>query len=235
MKLIYSLLKFAKQHEYLEEIQHGRLRLNTLGFYLNYEGHGEKARADKDEGLTAIFQPSKVRVIIGKDDWKHEIKGICSPIKIRVNRVAADHVFCMYAVHPGRWAEDPIESVDEFGKYLEISDENREFGDFVLITIDTQEFLNRIVNALRSQGVSFTMGPVEYVDESTYSGSIPKERIGFVKCDKFSYQNEYRLYIPNLTGDTGVKKLDVGDLSDITMIFTIDELKQNMKFEFPQG
>jgi hypothetical protein len=233
MKLIYSILRFAKRREYLEEMQRGHLRLNTLGFYLEYEGHGEKARADKDEGLTAVYQPSKVRVFIGKDKCQHEIMGICSPIKIRVNRIAADHILCMYAMHPGRWADDPIESVEEFIKYLEIKEENKEFGEYVLCTLNTQEFLNRIVTSLRSQGISFTMGPVEYIDADTYHGSIPKERIGFVKCDKFSYQNEYRLYIPNQTGDSGVKYYDVGDLSDITFISTFDELKQNIKIGFP--
>jgi hypothetical protein len=233
MKLIYSILRFAKKREHLEEIQQGHLRLNTLGYYLNYEGYGNRAIADKNETLIAIYQPEKVRIFIGKDREQHEIKGVSSPIKIRKNKIAMDNVLCMYAIHAGRWAEEPIESVDEFVKFLEINNKNKMFGKNVLHTTNTQEFLNRIVTALTSQNIEFTMGPVEYIDEQKYNGRIPNKKLGFVKSNNFSYQNEYRLYIPNKSSDSGIKYLDVGNLSDITAITVFDELKNNIQIEFP--
>ncbi len=231
MKLIYSLLRFAKKREYLEEMQRGRLRLNTLGFYLTYEGEGAKAIADKDEGLHSIFQPSKVRLYLGG----HEISELSGPITIRVDDIANDHLLCMYAIHAGPWADAPIKAVDEFLNYIEINENNKLFGEWVLFTLNAQEFIDRIVNSIKKKDLKATMKPVEYVDEQTYNGSVPKEQLGFVKKSQFSYQNEYRLLVYNHDNTHGPRYIDVGDLSDITQITTFDELKKGIQIEFPEA
>ncbi|WP_223886812.1 hypothetical protein, partial [Pseudomonas amygdali] len=69
-------------------------------------------------------------------------------------------------------------------------------------------------------------GQVDYVDLSEYSGPIGL----FRKPIEYAWQREYRLCFgaePEALNDQGALELNIGDLSDITQITTVESFTSN--------
>jgi|GEM_PF-3818731 len=159
---------------------------------------------------------------IGKGQQRHELKGLTNQVFVGRNDVLSWSVFCLYAIHPGKYLDKGIDDLDVYRKYLTLHSRLKRFGDYVLFIKNPDVFCERVVAACKRDNLNLTMSPIAYYDLEKHHGAIPDQLIGLVKPDKYKHQNEYRIIIRNAPTD-GPYKLDVGSLSDITTMFKFDE------------
>lgn len=100
------------------------------------------------------------------------------------------------------------------------------FGDFVLIIKNGDEFLERVKMRFLNSGYSFTRSLVQYYEGNAleHLREVKKDnkRIEFWKREKYSYQQEYRFLIHDFVDDN--LSVDIGDISDITDLLKTEEL-----------
>lgn len=220
-RLIYLFVRFDKK-EYLDELRRtGRLRMRRLAAFQQMED--QVGRGDRDDGLSAIYQPDQVKVRWGDI----ELTDVVGPIKVAHNDTALHHVFCVHAV-----TSDRITAVLEHGEPM-ISPQNFGLGDYALVFTDHSEFIRRIAVAAEQLRLSWTAGLVKYVDPNTHNGSVD----ALTKFDSYSYQCEWRLILPP-SGDE-IFWFSVGSLEDITMVVPVSELStmsfRERREEIPQN
>lgn len=189
------------QKEHLEMLRHGLLYMNTLDYFIKLEADG--ARADSYEGTDRILQPQHVRDFViephvpGLSPHRVNPKDLAGPIRMGRRQTSACNVFCLCIVREPIVGPVFPEVHDWFGEH------------FVLFT-DTQAFLDRVVLAAKRQELRIEARPVEYFDESEYSGETGR----FRKRSCFAYQREYRIAAE--PGLEGPRRFEIGDLTDIT-------------------
>lgn len=152
-----------------------------------------------------------------------------SPFYLEQNTLPYLHLFCMYTLIFDTWREKPI-CVDARLK---------DFGDTVVLFIDPSAFLTRLARAIyKKHGYCCYVDAqsVEYLSDDDYS-----LRNEFCKRDIFKWQHEYRLSAGALdvsVWEIGPEddpaqhmirslepwQIDVGDLSDIAVMFPLEEL-----------
>ncbi len=135
------------------------------------------------------------------------------------------YVFCLYTVHTGDMHDRQV-TLEDFREYLKIDAQNKKFGDSLLYFKEPDEFMKRLRMAIDKIRVNFKAGPVDYYDVDLLHGRLPSDRVGFVKPSRFSHQKEYRLCLDQSSPVGDSFTLEVGDLSDITEITTIEEFNK---------
>ena len=119
-------------------------------------------------------------------------------------------------------------------KTFQFSDEQKEkilsFGDTALLITDRKAFLHRVAVALERNGIKGYHGFINYYDETKdhikYWDSLIKNGINYVafwKRKKYAYQQEYRFLIEPLSTKNDYYELDIGDISDISVVLTAKE------------
>jgi hypothetical protein len=209
------LMKLGRK-EHMEQFRTGLFYMNTLSYFRDLEA--DTARGDRFEGVDSILQPKDLGeayidsgiACIGRIDIRRE--DLAGPITIAMNRTAGCNLFCLYALtKPVRDFLFPAEQ--------------EWFGDCLVLITNTLEFLNRVSQAAREQKLPFQGAPVEYYDETGYSGQVGR----FRKSSRFAYQNEYRMAI-----ETGVDEpflFQIGDIRDITSeVLPFDRADEFLKF-----
>lgn len=134
-------------------------------------------------------------------------------------------------------------------RIIEIPDMSA-FGQFVVIVLDPEKFINRVINAAEAFGYGILDGPVSYHpltygDKKIVGGRFAHiqvadsvclgdtlETIGddrkydaFDKWDKYRNQREWRIVINKHKTEDGPIRLDVGDMSDIVVKCDASEFK----------
>ena len=213
----FPLIKI-KSRDIIEKIQKGLFYMNSLRYYRNlYEKSQDEVIGDPYEGR--LFIPEAYLMIEGETP---------TPIKNEALRTSHedDFVFCMFGVNPVKYST------------FQFTDEQKEkliaFDDTTLLITDTVEFRKRVFDAASKEGLEIRDGFVQYYDPdinspdlySLYAGLINgMENIVFHKRLQYQYQQEYRFTIPQPIGGTYVdhRELNIGDISDISEIFTTKE------------
>ena len=110
-------------------------------------------------------------------------------------------------------------------------------GEYALAITNTNEFLNRLKVALeknqctyRYESVNYNLGNSIYRVQSVQKGI---ESIVFNKESDYAYQQEWRLLITNKEVEDHFC-IDIGDISDITVLMETDELVKNYKIKLTQ-
>jgi hypothetical protein len=219
---VLALLKFGKT-KHIRELQNGILYMNPLSYFRGIEE--DKSRGDKNEGLHRFLQKDSLTITIGDQIINKE--DIVKPVEIRLSKVQDFNLFCMYAINSKTIKSNNFQFI--------LDDRIYKFGDACLAVQDGDEFINRIKLAINNKNKVLnkrikTKGSklVEYVDKKNYSGEMGI----FKKFNNYSYQHEYRIAfdVPeDLRNETGVFKLDIGDISDITKIFKTSEFENIME------
>ena len=81
--------------------------------------------------------------------------------------------------------------------------------------------------AFREKCFRIARGLVEYFDEQEFHGSLDADKVGFYKRSTYEFQNEYRFLVDSDVSPESPFWLEVGDLSDITMIMTPEEFNES--------
>lgn len=210
------LMKLGRK-EHMEQFRTGLLYMNALSYFQRLEA--DTARGDRYEGIDSILQPQHLgeayidsgiptigRIEISRED-------LAGPITVAMNRTSRCNLFCLYAL------TSPVRDV------LFSSEHDWFGGDSLVLIINTQEFLNRISKAALERKLPLQGAPVEYFDETSYSGKVGR----FKKSSRFSYQHEYRIAIE--TGIEGPFLFQIGDIRDITSeVIPFDRAEECLKF-----
>ena len=201
-----ALLKYAKE-QHISSVIEGKLYLNSLRFYQEHYEGAPDGQIDSDEGLKAQYQPQYIKIA---HNGIH-IGEVLSPVKVR-QELPAIFTFCSSAITKHDVAEG-----------YRPSERLREFGSKIVFITDFDEFLRRVSLAVNTsyESVIYSVpglngkitGMVEYV-QSDHHGEMGV----FTKFDKFEYQREWRIAFVAEGVDKDYFILDIGDLSDITLV-----------------
>lgn len=129
-----------------------------------------------------------------------------------------------------------------------------DFGDYVVIIKDSKEFIRRVTSAMKRNGYKFICGDVnyhevKYKDNSFgYKHTMTVETVNpimiddllrrkhntiiydsFDKIDRYKNQNEWRITVNNGKKDKLPLIVNVGDLSDIIIKTTSDNITAEMQ------
>jgi hypothetical protein len=191
------LLKMG-QRDHMEQFRRGLLYMNTLNYFRGLDG--DRARADRFEGATHIFQPQDViirlsapgfgEVVIGKED-------LAAATTLSMNAELCCNIFCLHAI------TKPINGTL-------FSAEHEWFGDSIVLVLNTQEFMKRVLAACKTRNLVVRGSLVDYYDDESYTGKLDR----FRKPKRFAHQREYRIAVGSSGRDPLV--LDIGDSTDIT-------------------
>jgi hypothetical protein len=191
------LLKLG-QREHMEQFRKGLLYMNPLKYFRDLES--DRARADRYEGATHIFQPKDVVITLSAPGFGEIVvdsKDLAAATTISMNSELCCNLFCLYAITA------PVNGTLFPSEY-------EWFGDSMVLVLNTGEFLNRVVAGAKARNFSGKCKLVEYFDDEAYTGKLDR----FCKSDRFAHQREFRIAIDSAGKDPLV--LDIGDLSDIT-------------------
>ena len=86
------------------------------------------------------------------------------------------------------------------------------------------EFINRVEGAANAMEYRFTKGLVSYFKPETYHGYFQDVESIFWKRESYSFQREFRFLIDCRTMDNCPHILDIGNIEDITLQLSSNEL-----------
>jgi hypothetical protein len=211
-RTVWRFIKFFEKEEYADAFIAGSLYLNSLGYFKGLEGESDNGRADPTEALWAWLQPYDVDMTLsfpGHGQVRITEKDLAAPISFWDAEYDFVHVLCLHTV-----ATDAGQSVIGEGLKIEVDRRCVGLGRFAVV-VQPQPFLDRMRTVLSERGYRFRYDFVEYYDEKTFHGEIPRKNVPFTKQERFSYQREYRLCVYPGTPTNGPMTIGIGDLSDI--------------------
>lgn len=223
------LIKFADEKWKLEEIQKGKLFLNTFKYFndLEIEGMG-----DKYDGKHVSTEVDYKVVIQVNDKMTQTITGTGGTLSLTSKEDLKKHIFCTNCIE---YKDLKImEKGEEYSKgYITYSEEQKieikkDFGSYALIMF-FPKFAERVHESFAKQGYDYIGDKVKY---DNFSINYIERQLSFFenRPDKYFWkdniyrnQNEYRITILN---NMTVKplKIDIGDISKFTKLVTVDEL-----------
>ena len=202
------LIKFQKAKR-IEQLQKGKIYANTLGYYRKLEETtGDKTVGDKFEAMVHINEaiitiPEKGEEIVVNDEL------------IRTAH-SDDYIYCMFAIDPEQ---------DSFVFTEEQKDKLLSFGDTALVILDSKAFIDRVISAAEKAGYVAYFNGVKYYNETIDNGNLiidllkGMHNVAFWKRDCYAYQQEARfVFVSDKNHDDHIE-LDIGDISDISLVF----------------
>lgn len=220
------LMKFGSK-ENLEKLQAGQLYMKNLKYYVNLE----KATSDEDVGDKydgqVMLQDVKVSMVtVDADEFITQFDAPAASLELGYLKCP---VLCMFMYDYRNHTKEEI-----IGDTLKVRYEFNEeqlrkmpnFGEYVLIVKNGNEFVDRIKKGLLAANVGYTRDFVQYYEtnnlEHLRQVQCDNSRIAFWKRQKYSYQQEYRFLIHNFVDD--FLCVEIGDISDITEIRKTEEV-----------
>ena len=223
---VFFLCKFFEKEKHAADFMAGKLYANKLSYFQSLEEQERAKRGDKHEGIIAWGQPGIVRIEIDGHDISNDLAG---PASLSSNRLSEFNVVCMHAGHIRKADSRNLEDLSQIRKQLLIPTECKKFGKFAVVIKNGLEFLNRVKIAAQLKGYRETHGLVKYYDPDTFSGFFPGISGAFMKQEQFRLEREYRIVFETGSIGSDAIVLDIGNLADIAMRSTIDEINRNMK------
>lgn len=230
---ILFLIKLG-EYENLKKLQQGKLYFKNLKYYSELERTtGDSSMGDSLEGLYRTTQGSFELYDKKTGKLIYTANNITNVIKYET--VYKMPVFCMIGI---KNTDLPFEKIDDsfigcninLFNIIENMSEKSYWGSALFI-IDNNEFIKRVITACEKQGISCRCKPVQYTDMNiNYKDRIEdidnnKFNIAFWKDNSYSKQYEYRIILEGLKVEDSYT-LDIGDISDITILKKSDEIKE---------
>lgn len=256
----HILLKFIGQYDWAESFLNGQLYMNSLYYFWN-EYPLEAAKRKREEYLAAnpTVEPNSCSVPIDyslsrtQADMLEGTIGINDLVNADFGEYALTdticrsvgyqycNVCCFYRLD---YKLQPFSSRYNTINY-DIPNMN-DFGDYVVIIKDEEEFIRRVGKAAKEQRFDYLCGNVQYrklqkngttVDLSSRNhlalrtedkvpipDNIRSIRDCFIKTDFYSPQKEWRIALCRGVKETKAYRFDIGSLRDIACIVE----KQNL-------
>ncbi|MCJ8286380.1 hypothetical protein [Halomonas sp.] len=233
MATIYAYVKIYENIDHAHDFMKGKLFMNTIRAFKEHRDEAGELRGDECEGIIAWYQPESVQVSFAG----HTIPSadIAAPIPVHSNEVLRKNAFCIYSLNSRGHESVNAETLADLKATLQIHKSCFGLGSHCVVVKNATEFKERVEKAVRSLGYPGSLCLVDYFDEQTFSGNLPKERWGYQKRSFFKHQREYRVLIDTELESPKPMFLEVGDLSDICFITTPDEFNSSIQLKLPDG
>lgn len=205
---MFGILFKIGQFKYLKELQAGNLYFKPVDYFKQ----GNNARFDNYENIsTYIKKPTGHIDVNGKVT---QIDGMIESIGIDNVNNDYTHIWCCSHLISGiaKQFDDNI-----------INDRMREFGDHLLLFTNTQEFFNRYTQSLNQQNIFSHADIIDYKNENQSYNDLCINN----KLSSYEWQNEYRIAARLNTVEA--VKINIGDLSDISIITELKYLSVTIK------
>ncbi len=211
---MFVLAKFFEKEEHRDQFLDGRLYLNNLQYFR--EAEKDTSRADHYEGSVWLDAGIELVAKIGENGREEKItiaKEDVDEILMRTNWTDHVNLFCMCKI-------GLPEHIKGGKQRISLPPEILVFGEHGTLIKDVPEFFDRIKSALVKDGrYKMGLGHVTYSDTSPQDPNSPQTI--FHKREIYKYQNEYRIAVITAPDRHDHLVLDAGDLSDITVPFTV--------------
>jgi hypothetical protein len=233
MATIYAYVKIYEKIEHAQDFMKGKLFMNTIRAFKDHWDETGELRGDSCEGIIGWYQPESIQVTISG----HTIPSsdIASPISVLSNEVLRQNAFCIYSLNSRGHEVVTPETLSDLKATLQIHESCFGLGSHCVVVKNAIEYRNRVEKAVRSLGYAGSLCLVDYFDEKTFSGALPKERWGYQKRSFFKHQREFRVLIDTALENPKPMFLEVGDLSDICFITTPNEFNSGIQLKLPDG
>jgi hypothetical protein len=216
-KMIFAFVKYSEL-EYLKSFQKGEMFCNTVNNFAKIDeknGIGDKLENiyKITKGKGAIFDLTKERHNATVTMNKQQDGDFLCYYK---NDGFFANYFCLYSVFGSQELENQTKKL--------INGEMKDYNHLLLI-LKPKEFLNRVRVGLEKANVFKPQ--MAFI---TYSkiGEVTGIKTYYEKPERYTYQNEFRIGF--LNNEEKTERVDIGDLSDITRIFSKEEV-QKVSFE----
>ncbi|EPO2498911.1 hypothetical protein ACT8NM_003453, partial [Vibrio cholerae] len=234
MANIFGFVKLFEKKEYAEDFVNGKLFMNTIRAFKEYRDESGELRGDDHEGIIAMYQPSQLDAITFGDVTISPSE-LAAPIVIHGEHLLTQNVFCIYSLNSRGHDTVSEETIREFKKTLELHESCFGLGKYCVVVTNASEFMKRCQLAIESEGFHGNLGLVDYFNEREFHGEMPKEKWGYQKRSMFKEQREYRIKIDTMRERPEPYTLNVGDLSDITILTTPAEFNEKLEIKLPDG
>ena len=224
---MFFLCKFFEKENYALDFLDGRMYANKLSYFKSLEERSQDKRGDRYEGTIIWGQPGVIKIEINGHDLS---KNLAAPVSMSSNYLLNEvNVVCMHAGYIKIINNQSTEDLSQITKQLQIPPECKEFGQYAVMIKNGQEFFDRVEKAAWSNDYPIKRGLVEYYDPDTFTGSFPGMSGAFRKQEKFKPEREYRIAFDSGDSSNNATVLDIGNIKDIAIRSSIDEINRNMK------
>ena len=236
MPTIVFFVKFFERATYASDFVEGKLFCNTLGAFKGREGLDGSGRADRNEGTIAWLQPGIGRTEINGIDMTDDL---VRPRQFQRDWLNYLHLFCVHAGHTSALdlSSPTNANIEDLRQELIIPERCMALGEHAVVVKNVPEFMARMKAVTQVQNYRISSGSVKYYDPESFHGGFDDLQSVFWKQEQYSDHQEYRFVI-----DTGARsdcplRLDIGDISDITLELSANELNSEKfiggKLELP--
>ncbi|GGX01483.1 hypothetical protein [Salegentibacter mishustinae] len=212
---IYYLIKFSEEKYINDLYENGTIFLNTFEYFQTQENND--FRGDPEEATIQIKNfPNPENYVIELTDTRtgDSIRKVPGEIFLSYKNLNPGNLYCMTCIKHSDFKN---------GKF-EIDSKLEEFGNHALLINDPKEFKKRLEKEIHRLNLTYQARAVRYYDKWKHNGPLTL----FHKTVDYSYQNEYRIVVPNNSNKP--IKINIGSLSGISQIVTTEKLKR-LKFQ----
>jgi hypothetical protein len=205
------LVKFGSKDHISQLRQEGLLYMNNLPYFWDIEN--KELRGDQFDGVDGILRGDHgtIDLLNGENGPKDIVTNWT--MKIHPFDAEKINIFSMYALRPAAGT-------------FPVDEQNFRFGDYALVTTNTQKFINRVDLHLNThyKNNHYKADLVEYIDNAHIGEVGP-----FKKLKRFAIQSEWRIVLYD--GPGGPRKIYIGSIEDISIIIPSKEINQIIKIE----
>ena len=159
--VLYALLRFSSNPQYLEEfVKFGKIRFNHFSTHIPIQKGEDSKRFDKHECATYLNQPESTKLELDGHVFK-----LAEPHLSRFTDVSHPYLYCMCGIT----SETYMQNGDKTAYSSQLWED---FGEYVVLIHNTIKFKGRIDERLIKQGIPLFYSPINYVDKSSYSGTL---------------------------------------------------------------
>jgi len=214
-------MKYFGKRKYAEQFMRGKIYMNYLGYFWDpLNGYAEQH--DIHEGIALATDEFKIQ------DEDNIAEYMMSDPMFRAEGYKYCNLACFYRVDAKTFPMPNNHVLVDWQSYANM----KEFGNFVVIIKDVEEFIKRIDIAVRENNFKYGVGDVKYYEDIKPDvhcailqpdaffdiRKIRKDREydSFYKARKYENQKEWRISLYRGVKEENSYTLEVGNLSDIT-------------------
>lgn len=226
--VIYALAKIFKEKDYAQDFMAGKILMNPLKKFIKKDKVKIPLRDDPEENCVALYQPGHCILKIAG----HTISDMAGPIRVSLNYLLNCKACSFISVDSREFDSIRPDKLSEFAESLKIDNRCFGFGPYCVAIVHVNEFIDRVSKALLRENMASKMGLVQYYDEATFHGAFGEEEYGFMKRKCYGHQRELRILVQG--EDENPLILDVGDLSNISILTTPEDFNKTLQVKLPE-
>jgi hypothetical protein len=230
---VFFAVKMCEQEQFARDFMAGSLYMNSLEYFRTCKG--DDGRPDPHEGIAAIYQPESIGSIdVGPVTIPGKDLAPGVPLVALYDNAHMTAICSLFSANTVGFGNGiRSDQLAELKKVLVIHDKCHRLGTYAVLVKNIAEFGRRVDAAIRAAGLEGGYGLVKYFDFRKHNGRFDSP--GLHKRSEYEYQREYRVVVYLPEGKAAPYRLEVGDLSDITVLTAPEIFNGALKIGLPDG